>query len=122
MNFLLVDDSEIELKVTGNLLEKNNCKITKVRSGSECIVKVIDKTYDLILMDDQMPNLSGVETIENIEQIDGFKTPIILLTNAKGEGLDKKLKNQNIIGYLRKPVDKYELNELLKKVTKKGDK
>ena len=122
-NFLLVDDSEIELKVTGNLLEKNNCKITKVRSGSECIVKVIDKPYDLILMDDTMPNLSGVETIENIEQIDGFATPIILLTNAKGEDLDKKLKSKNIIGHLRKPVDKYELNELLKKVaTKKGDK
>ena len=123
MNFLLVDDSEIELKVTGNLLEKNNCKITKVRSGSECIVKVIDKSFDLILMDDQMPNLSGIETIENIEQIDGFKTPIILLTNAKDKDLQDKLsKSKNIIGYLRKPVDKYELNELLKKVTKKGDK
>lgn len=123
MNFLLVDDSEIELKVTGNLLEKNNCKITKVRSGSECIVKVIDKTFDLILMDDQMPNLSGIETIENIEQIDGFKTPIILLTNAKDKDLQEKLsKSKNIIGYVRKPVDKYELNELLKKVTKKGDK
>lgn len=123
MNFLLVDDSEIELKVTGNLLEKNNCKITKVRSGSECIVKVIDKPFDLILMDDQMPNLSGIETIENIEQIDGFKTPIILLTNAKDKDLQDKLsKSKNIIGYLRKPVDKYELNELLKKVTKKGDK
>ena len=123
MNFLLVDDSEIELKVTGNLLEKNNCKITKVRSGSECIVKVIDKTFDLILMDDQMPNLSGIETIENIEQIDGFKTPIILLTNAKDKDLQDKLsKSKNIIGYVRKPVDKYELNELLKKVTKKGDK
>ncbi|MGN0966824.1 MAG: response regulator [Candidatus Coprovivens sp.] len=123
MNFLLVDDSEIELKVTGNLLEKNNCKITKVRSGSECIVKVIDKPFDLILMDDQMPNLNGVETIENIEQIDGFKTPIILLTNAKDKDLQDKLsKSKNIIGYLRKPVDKYELNELLKKVTKKGDK
>ena len=123
MNFLLVDDSEIELKVTGNLLEKNNCKITKVRSGSECIVKVIDKSFDLILMDDQMPNLSGIETIENIEQIDGFKTPIILLTNAKDKDLQDKLsKSKNIIGYVRKPVDKYELNELLKKVTKKGDK
>ena len=123
MNFLLVDDSEIELKVTGNLLEKNNCKITKVRSGSECIVKVIDKTFDLILMDDQMPNLSGIETIENIEQIDGFKTPIILLTNANDKDLQDKLsKSKNIIGYVRKPVDKYELNELLKKVTKKGDK
>lgn len=123
MNFLLVDDSEIELKVTGNLLEKNNSKITKARSGSECIVKVIDKPFDLILMDDQMPNLSGIETIENIEQIDGFKTPIILLTNAKDKDLQDKLsKSKNIIGYLRKPVDKYELNELLKKVAKKGDK
>ena len=120
---MLVDDSDIELKVTGNLLEKNNCKIIKVRSGSECIVKVIDKTYDLILMDDQMPNLSGIETIENIEQIDGFKTPIILLTNAKDKDLQDKLsKSKNIIGYLRKPVDKQELNKLLQQLINKGDK
>ena len=119
---LIVDDSDIELKVTGKALENYNFKIDKVRSGSECIVKVIDKKYDLILMDDKMPNLSGVETVENIEQIDGFNTPIILLTNAKGQELADKIKNKNIKGNLKKPINKEELNDLLNKILQnKGD-
>lgn len=119
---LIVDDSDIELKVTGKALENYNFKIDKVRSGSECIVKVIDKKYDLILMDDKMPNLSGVETVENIEQIDGFKTPIILLTNATGQELADKIKNKNIKGSLKKPIDKEKLDDLLKEILQsKGD-
>ena len=121
-NVLIVDDSEIELKVTSKALENYNFKITKVRSGSECIVKVIDKKYDIIFMDDKMPKLSGVQTVENIEQIDGFNSKVILLTNATGTELESKLKNKNIVGALKKPINKEELNKLLKEILQnKGD-
>ena len=121
-NVLIVDDSDIELKVTSKALENYNFKITKVRSGSECIVKVIDKKYDIIFMDDKMPKLSGVQTVENIEQIDGFNSKVILLTNATGTELESKLKNKNIVGALKKPINKEELNKLLKEILQnKGD-
>ena len=121
-NILIVDDSDIELKVTSKALENYNFKITKVRSGSECIVKVIDKKYDIIFMDDKMPKLSGVQTVENIEQIDGFNSKVVLLTNATGTELESKLKNKNIVGALKKPINKEELNKLLKEILQnKGD-
>lgn len=120
---LIVDDSDIELKVTGAELEKYKLNITKVRSGSECIVNVIDNRYDLILIDDKMPNLSGVKTIENLEQIDNFNTPIILLTNATGTELEEKLKNKSIVETLKKPINKTKLNKALKEILQsKGEK
>lgn len=119
---LIVDDSDIELKVTGKALENYNFKITKVRSGSECIVKVIDNKYDIIFMDDKMPNLSGVDAVKNIEQIEGFNSKVILLTNATGTELESKLKNKHIVGALKKPINKEELNKLLKEILQnKGD-
>ena len=119
---LIVDDSDIELKVTGKALENYNLKITKARSGSECIEKVIDKKFDIILMDDKMPNLSGIETLKNLEEIEGFKSNVILLTNATGKELEEKLNNKHIVGALKKPVDKEELNALLREaMLKKGD-
>ena len=120
---LIVDDSDIELKVTGKALENYNLKITKARSGSECIEKVIDKKYDIILMDDKMPNLNGIETIKNLEEIEGFKSKVILLTNATGKELEEKLNNKHIVGSLKKPVDKEELNIVLREaMLNKGDK
>lgn len=119
---LIVDDSDIELKVTGKALESYNLKITKARSGSECIEKAIEKHYDIILMDDKMPNLNGIQTIENLEQIEGFKSKIILLSNATGDELEEKLQNKRIVGALKKPVDKEELNIMLREaMLKKGD-
>ena len=119
---LIVDDSDIELKVTGKALENYNLKITKARSGSECIEKVIDKKFDIILMDDKMPNLSGIETLKNLVEIEGFKSNVILLTNATGKELEEKLNNKHIVGALKKPVDKEELNALLREaMLKKGD-
>jgi CheY-like chemotaxis protein len=74
-------------------------------------------------MDDKMPKLSGVQTVENIEQIDGFNSKVILLTNATGTELESKLKNKNIVGALKKPINKEELNKLLKEILQnKGDK
>ena len=122
-SILIVDDSEIELKVTGRALESYNFKITKVRSGSECIEKLIDKKFDIIFMDDKMPNLSGVQTVENIELIEGFNSKVILLTNATGKELEEKLSNKHIVGSLKKPIDKEDLNILLREVMlNKGDK
>ena len=87
---LIVDDNKINLKVASRLLENYKLDITTVESGALCIDKVNSNTYDLILMDDMMPNMSGVETLHKLKEIDGFATPVVALTANAVTGIKEK--------------------------------
>src|SRR5699024_4347334 len=66
---LVVDDNMLNLKVAGKILEKYNPKeIINVSSGFECIDKIKSgEQFDLILMDDMMPKMSGTETLAKLK-------------------------------------------------------
>ena len=87
-------------------------------SGKECLEKNKDNTYDLILMDDMMPKMSGVEAMNKLKEDKSFKTPIVILTaNAVG-GMKEKYIEDGANDYLAKPIDKSELDRVLKKFLK----
>ena len=67
---LVVDDNLLNLKVASRLLKNYNLQVETVESGQECIDKIIaGEKYDLILMDDMMPRLSGVNTLKKLKEI-----------------------------------------------------
>ena len=111
---LIVDDNKLNLKVASRLLEPNQINIELANSGYECINMVKDKKYDLILMDDMMPNMSGTETLIELKKIDGFNTKVIALTANAITGMKEKYLNLGFDDYLAKPIDKLELNRILK--------
>lgn len=113
---LLVDDNQLNIKVAENSLKKYNFDITSVNSGSSCIEKVIDNKYDLIFMDDMMPELDGCQTLENLNTLADFNTPVILMTASSKDEVQDKLENYNFAGYLAKPFNKNDLEELLTKL------
>lgn len=114
---LVVDDNKINLKVAERLLSTYGLNIECVDSGFACIENLKNnKMYDLILMDDMMPKMSGVETLKKIkEEIDNFSIPTIALTANALTGEREKYLASGFDDYLAKPINKDELNKVINK-------
>lgn len=113
---LVVDDNMINLKVAARLLKTYNVDVELVTSGKACINKILEGTkYELILLDDMMPNMSGVETLKNLKKIIGFDIPTVALTANAISGMREKYLENGFNDYLSKPIDKAELEKVLKK-------
>lgn len=113
---LIVDDNKINLKVAERLLEKYNLDITTVDSGMMCIQKVNEpNNYDLVLMDDMMPGMSGVETLHKLKENPNFNIPVVALTANAISGMKEKYLSEGFNDYLAKPIDKNELNNIVVK-------
>ena len=117
---LIVDDNKINLKVASRLLQGYKVITEEVDSGFSCIDKIKAKeVYDLILMDDMMPKMSGVETLQKLKEIDGFNIPVVALTANAITGMKEKYLADGFTDYLAKPIDKSELNNIISKYLNK---
>ena len=113
---LIVDDNAINLKVAEKLLEKYEINCDCVKSGFECIDKIKEgNKYDLILMDDMMPKMSGTETLKKLKKDDKFNMKVIALTANALTGMREKYLSEGFDDYLAKPIDKDELNKIINK-------
>ena len=113
---LLVDDNKINLKVAERLLESYGIKTESVESGYDCIEKIKNgNKYDLIMLDDMMPRMSGVETLKKLKEIKGFDTKVIALTANALTGMREKYLSDGFNDYLAKPINKEELNKIINK-------
>lgn len=113
---LVVDDNKVNLKVAARLLKDYNLEIETVDNGYECIQKIRNNEhFDLILLDDMMPKMSGVETLKNLKQDSNYKIPTVALTANAISGMKVKYLNEGFDDYLSKPIDKLELNRVIRK-------
>ena len=112
---LVVDDNKINLKVAERLLQTYGVLVECVESGFICIDNLKSgKKYDLILMDDMMPRMSGVETLQKIKvEILQFDIPVIALTANALTGMREKYLADGFNDYLAKPINKDELNRVI---------
>jgi signal transduction histidine kinase len=112
---LIVDDNLINLKVAARLLSMYKLETECVSSGFDCL-KLFDegKSFDMVLMDDMMPKMSGVETFKKLQEIDGFNIPVIALTANAITGMKEKYLKDGFNDYISKPIDKKELERVLK--------
>ncbi len=122
VKLLVVDDAALNLKVATKLLQRHNANnIVTCNSGFECINKIENgEVYDVILLDDMMPKMSGVETLHKLKNIVGFKTPVIALTANAITGMKEHYLSEGFNNYLAKPIQDEELirtmNEVLGRV------
>lgn len=111
---LVVDDNKMNLKVATRLLAMFNLQIDTVASGQECIDKIKAKEYyDLILLDDMMPVMSGKETLKNLKQDPEFTIPVVALTANAIVGMKEEYLEAGFDDYLAKPIEKPELYRVL---------
>ena len=120
---LLVDDNKLNLKVASKLLLPYEVEIVDANSGQECL-DILDKdtNFDLILMDDLMPEMSGTETLNvlrKIERVSGYYIPTVALTANVTAGIKDKYLEYGFDEYLEKPIKRKELDRILKKYLNK---
>ena len=112
---LVVDDNLLNIKVAERLLAKYNVTIESVMSGQECLDKVNAGKYNLILLDDMMPKMTGGETFVKLKEIEGFNTPVVILTANAITGMREQYLSEGFDDYLAKPIEQLELNRVMKK-------
>ena len=107
---LLVDDNTLNLKVTDKLLRRYHADVECVDSGYRCLEKVMSgEVYDIILLDDMMPKLSGVDTLKKLKALPNFSMPVVALTANAITGMREKYMGEGFDEYLAKPIEKDEM-------------
>ena len=110
VKILVVDDNTLNLKVSTKLFERYHATIECVDSGFRCLEKIqAGEKYDIILLDDMMPKMSGVETLKKLKQLPNFSTPVVALTANAITGMREKYISDGFNDYLAKPIEKDEM-------------
>ena len=112
---LLWVDDEIELlRAHIIFLEKKGYEVTTVSNGTDAIDLCQERSFDLVLLDEQMPGLSGLETLQRIKQI-APAMPVVMVTKSEEENIMEQAIGQKIADYLIKPVNPNQILLTLKK-------
>ncbi len=112
---LLWVDDEIELlKAHIIFLQKKGYEVTTVSNGTDAVDLCHERSFDLVLLDEQMPGLSGLETLQRIKQLSPT-TPVVMVTKSEEENIMEQAIGQKIADYLIKPVNPNQILLVLKK-------
>jgi signal transduction histidine kinase/CheY-like chemotaxis protein/HPt (histidine-containing phosphotransfer) domain-containing protein len=113
---LIVDDTKMNLTVAVGLLKSTMIRIDTAGGGEEGCKMALTTPYDLILMDQRMPKMDGVEALHIIRSQPGGKnhdTPVICLTADAVKGARERYIAEGFTDYLTKPVESGPLEEML---------
>ncbi len=111
---LWIDDEIEHLKAHILYLEKKGYEVETVTNGYDAIDSCREHTYDLILLDENMPGISGLETLQRIKEISPT-TPIVMVTKSEEENIMDQAIGSQIADYLIKPVNPTQILLTLKK-------
>ena len=107
---LIVDDNKLNIKVAKRALQDFNLVIEECYNGKECLEKIkAGNSYDLILMDIMMPEMSGETALSELKKIEGFNIPVIALTADAIAGAEEKYRQEGFIDYIAKPFTKDQI-------------
>lgn len=115
---LLVDDNRVNRKVFCGLLKQTKVNITDVGSGKECLEMVVKEKFDVIFLDHMMPEMDGVETLQNMKKMEENlcrETPIVMLTANAIAGAKEKYIEAGFDDFLAKPIEQEKLDEIMRK-------
>lgn len=102
---LVVEDNELNLKLFCDLLRAHAYEAEPVRDGREAVERARAFSPDLIVMDIQMPHISGLELIEQIKSDDELRRiPIMAVTAYAAKGDEERIRDAGAEGYVSKPI------------------
>jgi two-component system cell cycle response regulator DivK len=102
---LIVEDNELNMKLFNDLLEAHGYQTITTRDGTKALQLAIDERPDLILMDIQLPEVSGFDITRQIKLIEDLKhIPIIAVTAFAMKGDEDKIRECGCNGYISKPI------------------
>ena len=111
---LWVDDEIELLKAHILFLEKKDYEVKTVTNGSDAIEECQRQTFDLIILDEMMPGLTGLQTLQRLKEISP-DTPVVMCTKSEEENIMDQAIGSKIADYLIKPVNPMQILLTLKK-------
>jgi len=114
---LYVEDNEMNRKIVRDLLKRTKYNLVEAFDGEAGVAKALEIRPDLILMDIQLPKLSGLDATRQLRAAEATKaTPIITITSFALSGDDLKAKDAGATAYLAKPYSPFDLLNLIRKL------
>jgi two-component system, cell cycle response regulator DivK len=102
---LIVEDNELNMKLFNDLVETRGCTILQSRSGVEAVELARRHRPDLILMDIQLPEVSGLEVTQWLKDDEELRTiPVVAVTAFAMKGDEEKIRQGGCEAYLSKPI------------------
>jgi len=114
---LYIEDNEMNRKIVRDLLKRTKYTLVEAYDGEAGVAKALEMRPDLILMDIQLPKISGLEATKRLRaEAATAKTPIIAITSFALSGDDVKAKEAGATAYLAKPYSPFDLLTLIRKI------
>ena len=113
---LVVDDSDINLKLASRYLLQYNFSVTTAKSGKECVDLVKMNDYDIIFLDHMMPEMDGVDTLKTLVSTGKKMPPIVALTANSFEGIRDDFIKKGFTDYLKKPINFKSLSKIINNI------
>jgi CheY-like chemotaxis protein len=121
LKILFAEDEDIYQQIMESYAESLGLKLTIVEDGQKCVTELDYHSYDIILMDIEMPHKNGLEATREIRE-KGVKTPIIAVTSNTWREDEIISRESGMNDFLAKPVNKKKLEKTIKYWSEKKNK
>ena len=102
---MIVEDNELNLKLFCDLLRAHGFEVEPVRDGREALERAREFEPELVIMDIQMPHISGLELIEQMKQEEALASvPVLAVTAYAAKGDEERIRDAGAEGYVSKPI------------------
>jgi two-component system cell cycle response regulator DivK len=114
---LHVEDNELNREMIRDLLRRTTYRLLQAPDGEAGIAMALDQQPDLILMDIQLPKVSGVDAMRTLRQTPATAhTPIIAITSFALSGDEQRAKDAGATAYLAKPYSPFDLLKMIRRL------
>jgi two-component system cell cycle response regulator DivK len=116
---LIVEDNELNLKLFCDLLRAHGFEVEPVRDGREALDRARAFGPDVIIMDIQMPHVSGLELIEQLKAEEALQAvPVLAVTAYAAKGDEERIRDAGAEGYVSKPISVIKFVEAVRALLK----